>query len=187
VRADGVVDLGEVIFMPGPVRVGTLSAQLGEAARPGSPIATVTSAARVVTLDIDADRQDLLAAGDGVEVELPDGRRIPATVTAIDTVATAENGGDPQVGVTITPGDPAATGALDGAPVTVIVTRERREDVLTVPVDALLALREGGYAVEVADADGESHLVGVELGLFADGRVQVTGGVAAGDEVVVPR
>jgi hypothetical protein len=59
--------------------------------------------------------------------------------------------------------------------------------VLTVPVDALLALREGGYAVELADAGGDTHLSGVELGLFADGRVQVEGDVEEGDQVVVPR
>ena len=79
------------------------------------------------------------------------------------------------------------TGSLDGAPVTVSVTRETRENVLTVPVDALLALAEGGYGVELVTGDGASRLVGVETGLFADGRVEVTGEIAEGDEVLVPR
>ena len=187
VRVDGVVGLGEVVFAPGAVRVASLAAQLGGSHGPGGTIATITSATRVVSLDLDADRQDILDVGVAVEVELPDGSRTAGTVSEVGRVASTESGGDPQVPVTITLTDPAATGDLDGAPVTVIVTRERREDVLTVPVDALLALREGGYAVEVADAAGESHLVGVALGLFADGRVQVTGGVSDGDEVVVPR
>ena len=97
------------------------------------------------------------------------------------------SGGDPTVEVTIALGSPEATGTLDGAPVTVTITRETRPDVTTVPVDALLALAEGGYAVEVVDGDGTTRLVGVELGLFADGAVQVTGAVAPGDQVVVPR
>ena len=60
---------------------------------------------------------------------------------------------------------------------------------LVVPVDALLALTGGGYAVEVAGADGAHHLVPVTLGLFddADGLVQVSGsGLSAGQRVVVP-
>ena len=60
---------------------------------------------------------------------------------------------------------------------------------LTVPVDALLALENGGYAVEEIGPDGVHHLVGVTLGLFDDaaGRVQVSGsGLAAGQRVVVP-
>jgi len=40
--------------------------------------------------------------------------------------------------------------------------------------------------VEVGLADGTTRLVGVELGVFADGYVEVTGEVAAGDQVVVP-
>ena len=54
------------------------------------------------------------------------------------------------------------------------------------PVEALLALAEGGYAVEVDDGGAATHLVGVELGVFADGWVEVTGDVEAGDQVVVP-
>lgn len=187
VREDGIVDLGEVIFVRGPVRIATLEARLGGPAAPAAAIATTTSARRVVTLELDADRQDILAEGDSVDVELPDGTRTPGTVTDVDDVATASGGGEPQVIVTVTLTDPAATGTLDGAPVTVHVTRQRREDVLTVPVDALLALREGGYAVELAEDDGDTRLVGVDLGLFADGRVQVEGSVAEGDQVVVPR
>ena len=56
-------------------------------------------------------------------------------------------------------------------------------DVLAVPVNALLALAGGGYAVEVADPAGTHHLVTVALGIFDDaaGLVQVSGaGLSAG-------
>ena len=56
-------------------------------------------------------------------------------------------------------------------PVTVIITTVAAEGVLAVPVEAVLALAEGGYALEVADGGGATHLVGVELGVFADGMV----------------
>ncbi len=59
---------------------------------------------------------------------------------------------------------------------------------LAVPVDALLALAGGGYAVEVVE--GHVHrLVAVAVGLFddAEGVVQVSGqGLSAGQRVVVP-
>ena len=54
---------------------------------------------------------------------------------------------------------------------------------LAVPVEAVLALAEGGYAVEVVDG-ATTHLVGVELGPFVDGQVEVVGDVAEGDTVV---
>ena len=55
------------------------------------------------------------------------------------------------------------------------------------PVNALVALLEGGYAVEVQSADGSRHYVSVTLGLFQDGYVEVSGnGISEGDSVVVP-
>ena len=71
----------------------------------------------------------------------------------------------------------------------VAITTASVSDALVVPVAALLALANGGYAVELVAADGTHSLVGVTLGLFddADGLVQITGsGVQAGARVVVP-
>ena len=74
----------------------------------------------------------------------------------------------------------------DGTPVEVHVDVVAAEDVLAVPVEAVLALAEGGYAVEVDDGTGTRRLVAVELGVFADGMVEVTRRAGAGDQVVVP-
>ncbi|HET6750828.1 MAG TPA: hypothetical protein VFL71_16395, partial [Actinomycetes bacterium] len=108
-------------------------------------------------------------------------------------VATASGSGDDPasdststVEVTVSLDRPKATGSLDQAPVEADITTETRKGVLAVPVNALLALAEGGYAVEL-DQGGARRLVGVTLGLFADGLVEVKGGgLAAGDRVVVP-
>ena len=185
---DGIVELGEVAFTDGPVRIAALAVRLGEVTRGGGdPIATTTSARRVVTLPLEADRQDIVAEGDAVGIELPDGTLTDGTVEEVGRVARTTERGETVVDLTIALDDPGATGSLDGAPVTVRITRETREEVLAVPVDALLALAEGGYAVEIAEADGTTRLVGVETGLFADGRVEVTGEIGEGMEVVVPR
>ena len=67
------------------------------------------------------------------------------------------------------------------------VVRETRPDVLAVPVNSLLALLEGGYAVERVAPDGTTKLVRVDLGIFQDAWVEVRGtGIAAGDPVVAP-
>jgi hypothetical protein len=89
--------------------------------------------------------------------------------------------------VTVELDSPAAVGALDQAPVQVAITTATASDVLAVPVQALVALLEGGYAVQVLDGS-EVRYLGVKVGLFADGWVQVSGnGLAAGQSVVVPR
>jgi hypothetical protein len=59
-------------------------------------------------------------------------------------------------------------------------------DVLAVPARALLALAEGGWAVELVGPGGTTALVGVELGAVVDGMAEITGEVAEGDEVAVP-
>ncbi|MDP8954763.1 MAG: peptidoglycan-binding protein [Actinomycetota bacterium] len=200
---DGVVELGEIVFLPDGLRVTDRPVDLGTQVPPGTPVLEGTSPQRTVTVDLDARRQGLVAAGDAVEIELPDGTRTPGTIASVGTVATApedgggggegegaggagEGGSDPTVEVVVSLTDPGATGSLDQAPVEVVVDRNRVDDVLAVPVSALLALAEGGYAVEV-DEGGRRRLVGVELGLFADGMVEVRGeGLSEGMAVVVP-
>jgi hypothetical protein len=88
--------------------------------------------------------------------------------------------------VTVTLDDPKATGTVDQAPVKVGITADSRKGVLAVPVNALLALREGGYGVRVMEGDG-SRLIPVETGLFARGMVEVSGdGLREGQLVEVP-
>jgi multidrug efflux pump subunit AcrA (membrane-fusion protein) len=187
----GAVRPGDAVWQPGPVRVGKAKAAVGDAARPGSPLLEVTDMTRQVTIDLDASRQPYVKAGDRVDLELPGGRTTTGRVRSVGKVATvppSDGSGDgtPTVELVVSLDDPEATGRLDQAPVDAAITTEVREGVLTVPVNALLALAEGGYAVEV-ERDGARGLVGVETGLFADGQVEVSGGgLRAGDRVVVP-
>jgi membrane fusion protein, multidrug efflux system len=70
--------------------------------------------------------------------------------------------------------------------VTVTLTASSASDVLAVPVAALLALAEGGYGLEVVQ-DGVGRVVAVQTGVFADGKVEVSGdGVVEGAVVGVP-
>ncbi len=195
VEETGVVELGQAVFLPGALRVAEVQAEVGGGAPPGSPVLAGTTTSRVVRVDLDATRQSLVAVGDKVEIELPDGRTTPGTVTGVGTVARSEGQGESAqrvVDVTVVPDDAAATGALDEAPVKVGITSDRREGVLTVPVNALLALAEGGYGVRVidtatSDGDRPGRIVAVTTGLFARGRVEVSGdGLVEGTDVEVP-
>jgi multidrug efflux pump subunit AcrA (membrane-fusion protein) len=137
------------------------------------------------------EQQPLARKSARVRVALPDGRTVAGRVSSVGNVAET-SGGEPgeeeetTIEVTITLVKPRSVGTLDAAPVDVTFRAERLEDVLSVPVNALIALREGGYALVVVDA-GRSRTVEVEVGVFAAGRVQVSGeGLQAGMDVEVP-
>jgi hypothetical protein len=182
----GVVAPADVTIVEGPVRVATTTATIGDDLGPSAPVMDVTGPDREVSLQASLSERELLEVGDAVDVVLPDDRRIAGHVEEIGRTATAQGDGSPSIAVTVGLDDDAAAGDLDAAPVDVEVTQEAASDVLAVPVAALLALAEGGYGVEVVTADGLSHLVGVEIGMFADGFVEVRGEIAEGDQVVVP-
>jgi hypothetical protein len=183
----GSVGMGDVVFLPGAVRIAAHNSGGGSGG--GGSGLKITGTARVVTVDLDAKYQSLVKAGQPVQVELPDGSRTPATVTSVGSVATAgQNGSSPTIALVVTLNDQKAGPGLDQAPVTVHIVTSQATGVLAVPVGALLALSEGGYAVAKVDRSSGTgtgtRLVAVKLGTFADGWVQVTGSLNEGDKVV---
>ncbi len=182
-EVDGIVHRGEVIFVEFPVRIIDVLAAPGSTA-PG-PVLATSSADITVAVALPAADQGVVGAGDTVTVELPDGRRTSATVSSVGTIATQGQGGA-TFEVVVVLDDPAVAAGLDEAPVDVQVVTDSRQGVLAVPVTALVALREGGYAVEVQRGSGTT-LVAVEPGFYASGLVEIlSGDLAAGDRVVVP-
>ena len=183
----GTVAATDVVIVPGDVRVAELKAQVGSPAN--GQVLTYTGTTRTVTVDLDVAKQHLVSQGVAATVTLPDGKKVNGTVTSVGTVATAKTAQQGQsttstIEVVVSLADQAAAGKLDAAPVDVSLVSDKRENVLVVPVGALVALAEGGYAVQVVDG----HYVPVETGMFADGKVQVSGpGIAAGLVVGVPR
>lgn len=193
----GRVGRGDVVFLPEGGRVGTVHAEVGASVTPGTPVLDVTGTDQVATLEVDVADRDLLSVGAAVTVVLPDGAEAAGTVPAsTGTVAPPAGAGagaaeedataaDAVVEVEVTLAAPVDS-ALAGSPVDVVLTVGELADVLVVPVTALLALAGGGYGLELVGADGTTSVVPVEPGLFADGRVEVTGdGIAEGDVVGV--
>jgi hypothetical protein len=190
----GELLLGSVIFKPGAVRVTSVQATLGATVQPGVVLG-VSSTARQVTIALDAAQQSSIKVGDRATITLPNNETTPGVVSSVGSVATtpsSDGGGQsqtPTVDVQIRPTNPAATGRLDQAPVQVSITTASVKNVLVVPVNALVALAGGGYAVETVDGAGVHRLVAVGLGLFDDaqGLVEVTDtSLVAGQHVVVP-
>lgn len=183
---DGRLAAGEVLFTDSAVRVASRLTPLGGVVNSGTPILAVTGERTFVTMNLPAADQGTLAEGMAVSVELPDGTDVAATVISVATVATLD-GNETVFEVEVELDDPTAAAGLDEAPVDVSVVTDSVENVLAVPVGALLALAEGGYAVEVDTGGGGTRLISVDPGFFADGLVEVSGeGIKPGDRVVVP-
>jgi multidrug efflux pump subunit AcrA (membrane-fusion protein) len=190
----GRLNLGQAVFLPGPLRISKVMAKNGTSAGPGRPIMEASSNRREVTVKLDASQQSEVKKGDHAQITLPDNRITSGVVSRIGTVVTSsgKNGSDSgsaTLPVYITLKHPKDAGTLDQAPVQVQITTDGVKQALIVPVTALIGQAGGGYAVEVAAGDsGQSRIVPVTLGLFddANGRVQVSGALSASDRVVVP-
>jgi hypothetical protein len=189
--------MGQAVFVPSAARITSVSATLGAPVQSGAPIITASSTSRQVVIALDAAAQTEVRVGDPVVITLPNNDTTPGVVSFVGAVATEpsassaglESSSTPTIMVDVTPRNPRATGDLDEAPVEVSITNASVNKALVVPVNALLALANGGYALEEIGSKGVHHLVAVTLGLFddADGLVQVSGsGLAAGQRVVVP-
>jgi len=185
----GTVDLGRVIYAASQVRIDAHEATVGGAIQPGTAILTYSGTTRVVTVDLDVADQRLAKRDTAVQVTLPNGKTATGKITKTQTVIeTSSSGGEPEtkIEVTITVDNQTAFKDLDNASVRVAFTAEERKDVLTVPVAALLALAEGGYGVQVVEGSS-TRIVAVKTGLFAGGRVEVSGdGLSEGMTVGVP-
>jgi Putative peptidoglycan binding domain len=194
----GSLELDRAVFLPGPLRITSVTATPGTLARPGMPIAEATTTKRRVEVDLDASQAADVEVGDRAQVTLPDNRTTPGKVTHVGTVAASSqdeesgSGADSPaaiIPVSVTLDRPRDVRRLEQAPVRAQITTDGVKDALSVPVTALVARAGGGYAVEVAGRGGVRDLVPVKLGMFdhANGAVQVSGtGLEAGQRVVVP-
>ncbi|WP_199920570.1 peptidoglycan-binding domain-containing protein, partial [Streptomyces sp. NRRL S-481] len=185
----GTVGVGDVIYSAGRIRIGHPGVRPGAAV--GENTLTYTGSARKVVVDASAADASWAVRGTAVRVRLPDGRSVDGRVASVGKEATAPEGGGEggsgqgaaTVPVTVTIKDQKSLGRLESGPVTVEYVGRKAEDVFTVPVAALVALAEGGYGLETA----KGTFLAVKTGLFADGRVEVSGtAVREGMKVRIP-
>ena len=183
---DGVLHVGDVVVAQAAVRVIAETAPVGTQVNPGAPVLRVADVEQIVSFELDAADQALADEGDNATVVLPDKVELAGVVEEIATIATTSQDGSTSFAVTVRLDDPEAVGDLTEAPVDVELVGSSVSDVLAVPVSALIALSDGGYAIE-ADSGSGFRLVAAEPGFFADGLVEIdVVGVEVGDLVALP-
>ncbi|KUL31752.1 hypothetical protein ADL15_21495 [Actinoplanes awajinensis subsp. mycoplanecinus] len=180
--ASGELTVGSVLVLPAAVRVSALSAQVGAPA--SGELLSATSTSKVITALADQSEAAAVDNGDHATVALSDGTTAPATVTSVGTALQTPDGGDPsnpKLTITLVLDQPSKLKLVDSADLQVSFAAQTHKQVLTVPISALLALQEGGYALQTP----AGALIAVKTGIFADGQVEVSGtGVDEGMTVV---
>ena len=150
-----------------------------------------------MTVDLSASSQSEAVLGEHVTVEMPDGSYVDGVITGVSPVAqsssssgtgaAASGSGSSSSSSATIPVTVALSGrhtgaGLDDASVSVNFAEAVANNVLSVPVTALLATSGGNYAVQEAAAPHK--LVPVTTGLFAAGYVQISGpGIYSGLQV----
>jgi hypothetical protein len=179
---DGVVTLGEVVFLTEPGDVLGHEASVGDTLEAGSSVMTIGSEQRTVVADVDATSAGGWTPGSTVELEWADGTTSQGTV-----VGTGREVSDGEVELTVAIGvDNAGAGERrSGAEATVSLVDARRDGVLAVPVAAIVD-DDGSPAVRVAQPDGPDRIVPVQTGLVADGWIEITAGLDGGEETRLP-
>ncbi|SHM79950.1 peptidoglycan-binding protein [Streptomyces yunnanensis] len=184
----------QIAFTSSSLRVKKKEAAAGDQTGPGRPVLTATGAEREVQIKLDVADAALAEPGTSVEITLPGGDKAKGKVASVDRSASSDQkdqggGGQDQsakVTARVTFTDPSQAKGIDQAPVTVELKGETHQKVLTVPVNALLALPAGGFGVQVVEG-GKAREIPVKLGLFGQGRVEISGsGLKEGMKVGVP-
>ncbi len=178
----GRVELGTVLFLPGPRRVASITTAVGQPVSVGARIAETSSTTRTVEISLTPEQRQYARGGAPVGVELPDGRTISGKIASISKAAVAHADAPPTTMVQI-----AVSGRdlpdTDAAPVSVEIVVEQARNALSVSVGALLALQGGGFGLELADQ--QRTILPVTVGQSADGFVAVSGpGLAVGRRVI---
>jgi hypothetical protein len=156
------------------------------------PILQTTSNQLNVVVDLDATKQSEAVVGEPLTVQMPNGSVVNGKITQVSPIAqssssssssgsgsgsgaSGSSSGSPSATIPVTialQGSVPAYG-LDQAAVSVNFQQQVQNNVLSVPVTALLATAGGGYAVQEAAAP--HRLIAVTPGLFAAGYVQISG------------
>lgn len=179
---DGVVTLGDVVFLTEPGDVLGHEASVGDTLGAGSPVLTIGSEQRIVVADVDATEAGGWTPGSTVELEWADGTTTEGTVIGTGKDVTD---GRVELSVAVGAGDSGAGERRSGAEATVTLVDARRDGVVAVPVAAIID-DEGSPAVRVVQPDGPDRTSRVETGLVADGWIEITAGLDGGEEIRLP-
>jgi peptidoglycan hydrolase-like protein with peptidoglycan-binding domain len=183
----GRVAPADVIVASGALHVVSRTARLGGPA--AGDLLTASSTALRVTAEVPQSRPELTVAGTRASLRIPGRSAVAAKVRGLTTAAppsadpaaageadpAAAEGAEPSARTVTVRLVPDSSAGLRPGPLTVRFVTDRRADVLAVPVQALLALGEGGFGVEIRSAGVPGRVVAVKTGLFSGGLVEISG------------
>ena len=172
--ATGRVDRKQLVFVSGSVRIESAPA-VGQTFSE----VQVTSGEPTITVTVPDARRSFFAVGTTVQLE---SRGQSATGRVTSQERTIADDGSTAYLIEIEFADGSDLAGAETAKV--IAQKTSAADVLHVPVRALLALAEGGWAVQVDGPTGPT-LTRVELGIVVDGHAEISG-VDEGTRLVVP-
>jgi multidrug efflux pump subunit AcrA (membrane-fusion protein) len=170
-----------------PIRVGQVFVKSGdEIPQPGFNLFTLTDTNFTVTLTATPTDRTQLKVGQSCTVELQDGSaETTGVISQLDDNVTV----DSTTGAETYSGKIAVgnIGAADGATVTIDVTDQAADNVLTVPIAAVKQNGLGQDVVRVLDLANRGRVteVPVQTGLADDSYIEIDKGLSAGQIVIV--
>ncbi len=172
----GTITTQQLVFWPTNLRIQSEPLV-------GSAFDSITVTKPDQEIVVTARRRDAgyLETGSTVEIGLGTDATVTGDVKTTKEVANSEGSGT-NIQVIVTPTRPLPG---DAGGVTVTGSGASVENALTVPVRSLVALAEGGYAVEVQSQGAQSELRKVDVGDIIAGFAVISGDVAEGDKIVV--
>jgi membrane fusion protein, multidrug efflux system len=179
---DGVVTIGDVVFLTAPGDVLGHQAAVGDTLQAGTPVLTIGSEQRIVVADVDATEAGGWTPGATVELDWADGTTTQGTVLGTGRDVTD---GQVELTVAVATGNTGAGQRRSGAAADVNLVDARRHHVIAVPVAAIVD-HAGSPAVRVAQAHGPDRTIPVHTGLVADGWIEITTGLDGGEEIRLP-
>ncbi|MDR0594544.1 MAG: hypothetical protein LBG60_15110 [Bifidobacteriaceae bacterium] len=174
----------DVLIVPTlEMRVDQVLAKIGQSA--SGAVVTYTDTTIFANVDLSDANKAVVVTGTAVEVKLPGDVVVAGTVGHVTPAGQNPQTYEPiPARARIDIEDQATLAEIGLASVSISIIQDEAADALVVPVTALLALSEGGYAVELANGS----LVGVEVGVIQGTSAQVTpivGELSEGDLVVI--
>jgi biotin carboxyl carrier protein len=169
-----------------PIRVGQVFVKAGDTVAPGGQLFTLTDTNFTVTLSASPSDRTQLKVGQGVTVQLQGGSaQASGVISELDSFVTVDPNTKAQTYQgKISVGD---LGAADGATVTIKVTVQAANNVLTVPIAAVKQNGLGQDVVRVIDLSQRGHVteVPVRTGLADSSYMEIDSGLTAGQVVIV--
>jgi hypothetical protein len=191
VRKDVTFEPTDMIVGQWPIRIGQVYVKEGDPLPPGTPILSLTDPSFTVTLQASATDRTKLAVGQHCTVKLTGGdKEVSGTISELDQNLTALDAATPGAAKQqvyegkIAVGD---LGAADGASVSIDVTVQQKNNVLTVPIAAVKQNGSGQDVVRVLDLNngGKTHEVVVKTGLTEGSYIEVESGLRGNETVIV--